>query len=129
MSRPRILVVEDEPDTSRMLEFYFEAEGFAVEVIETGADAIGRIASDPPHAVILDVMLPHHDGFTVLRHMRADPRWEHVPVVMLTAKGSERDQVSGFGAGVDDYVTKPFQLDALVARVQRLLKGPAPTAP
>lgn len=121
----RVLVVEDEPDTARMLEFYFEGEGYVVEIIRTGADALARIASEPPDVVILDVMLPHHDGFTILRHMREAPAWANVPVIMLTARGSERDQVSGFGAGADDYVTKPFQLDALVARVQRLLKGPA----
>lgn len=128
MPGQRILLVEDEPDISRMLEFYLETEGFAVEIIETGADAMDRLGGDPPDAVILDMMLPHHDGLTILRKLRQSPAWQRVPVVMLTAKGSEQDQVAGFDAGADDYVVKPFQLDTLVARVQRLLKGSAPAS-
>lgn len=123
MTGERILVVEDEPDISRMLEFYLDTEGFAVETIDTGAGAMERLASDPPDLVILDRMLPHHDGLSILRKLRETPAWQAVPVIMLTAKGAEQDQVASFDAGADDHVVKPFQLDSLVARVQRLLKG------
>ncbi|HLG00254.1 MAG TPA: response regulator [Acidimicrobiia bacterium] len=123
MVGPRILVIEDEPDISGMLQFYLESEGFEVELIITGAEAMDRLATDPPALVILDYMLPHHNGLTILRQLRETAAWVKTPVIMLTAKSSEHDQVAGFDAGADDYVVKPFQLDSLVARVQRLLKG------
>lgn len=123
MADPHILVIEDEPDISAMLQFYLESEGFEVELITTGAGAMDRLNTEPPALVILDYMLPHHDGLTILRRLRETAPWEKTPVIMLTAKGAERDQVAGFDAGADDYVVKPFQLDSLVARVHRLLKG------
>lgn len=121
MSGSRIIVVEDEADIRRMLEFYLESEGFEVEGIANGGDAMDRLDGDPPGAVILDVMLPHHDGIEILGVLRANAAWKDVPVLMLTAKGGEQDVVRAFDAGADDYVVKPFQLDSLVARLNRLL--------
>lgn len=121
MSGSRIIVVEDEADIRRMLEFYLESEGFEVEGIANGGDAMARLQGDPPDALLLDVMLPHHDGIEILGVLRENPAWKEVPVLMLTAKGGEQDVVRAFDAGADDYVVKPFQLDSLVARLNRLL--------
>ncbi len=121
MSGSRIVVVEDEADIRRMLEFYLESEGFEVEGIATGGDAMERLDGDPPDALLLDVMLPHHDGIEILGVLRENPAWKEVPVLMLTAKSGEQDVVRAFDAGADDYVVKPFQLDSLVARLNRLL--------
>lgn len=121
MTGSLIIVVEDEDDIRRMLEFYLESEGFEVEGIATGGDAMQRLDGDPPDALVLDVMLPHHDGLEILGALRANPSWKDIPVLMLTAKSDERDVVRAFDAGADDYVVKPFQLDALVARLNRLL--------
>ncbi len=121
MSGSRIVVVEDEADIRRMLEFYLESEGFEVEGIANGGDAMARLEGDPPDALILDVMLPHHDGIEILGALRENPAWKEVPVLMLTAKAAEQDVVRAFDAGADDYVVKPFQLNSLVARLNRLL--------
>lgn len=122
----RVLVIEDEPHVQQLLEFFLEGEGFEVSIVGTGGDALALLDGSPPSAVVLDVMLPHVDGVEILRRIRAHPPWESVPVLMLTAKGDEEDVVGAFDAGADDFVTKPFQLDALVARLRRLLRsGPA----
>lgn len=121
MSGSRIVVVEDEDDIRRMLEFYLESEGFEVEGIATGGDAMARLEGEPPDALILDVMLPHHDGIEILGALRENAAWKEVPVLMLTAKAGEQDVVRAFDAGADDYVVKPFQLNSLVARLNRLL--------
>lgn len=122
MSGARIVVVEDEADIRRMLEFYLESEGFEVEGIANGGDAMARLEGDPPDALILDVMLPHHDGIEILGALRENAAWKEVPVLMLTAKAGEQDVVRAFDAGADDYVVKPFQLNSLVARVKRLIE-------
>lgn len=122
MKGSRVVVVEDEADIRRMLEFYLEAEGYEVEGIGNGGDAMARLDGEPPDAVILDIMLPHHDGLEILEALRQREAWKRVPVLMLTAKGGEQDVVRAFDAGADDYVTKPFQLDSLVARLNRLIE-------
>ena len=125
MAAAKILVVEDEPHIQELLRFYLEDEGFEVEVLDTGADAITRLQFAPPALAILDVMLPHTTGLEVLQRMRETEEWAGVPVLMLTARSGETDVVAALDAGADDYVTKPFQLESLVARVNRLLKGRA----
>ncbi|MDD9801106.1 MAG: response regulator transcription factor [Deltaproteobacteria bacterium] len=133
---PRILVVEDEEHLAEGLAFNLEAEGFEVELQSAGDTALQRIGAEPPlDLIILDLMLPGLSGFEVARRARATGNY--VPILMLTAKDNPQDIVRGMELGADDYLTKPFKLDELVARVRALLRrrrwdgaddeaGPAP---
>ncbi len=129
----RILLLEDEKHLARGLSFNLEAEGYQVEVFERGEAALERLAQDgqpPVDLAVLDVMLPGISGFEVLQRLRADE--SDLPVLMLTARGQEQDIVRGLDMGADDYLTKPFSLPVLLARVRTLLRrnrGPDPTTP
>lgn len=118
----RILVVEDEQHLADGLRFNLEAEGYQVELVDTGEDALERFAADSPgfDVLILDVMLPGKDGFTVMSEMRHSGYF--VPTLMLTARGHPDDVLRGFAAGADDYLTKPFELAILIARIRGLLR-------
>jgi DNA-binding response OmpR family regulator len=118
----RILVVEDEQHLADGLRFNLEAEGYAVAVADTGEAAleIVRGASPPFDLVVLDVMLPDKDGFTVMSEMRQ--AGQYVPALMLTARGHPDDVLRGFASGADDYLTKPFELSILIARIRGLLR-------
>ncbi|MDR6990266.1 response regulator [Luteimonas sp. 3794] len=122
---PRVLVVEDEEDIAYILRFMFEREGFVVDHAADGRAALARLEQDPPHGVVLDIMLPYHDGIEIVERLRAVPAWRTVPVLMLTAKAREVDIVRALDLGADDYVTKPFQPDEVVARMRRLLRRAA----
>ena len=115
-----ILVVEDEAHLAEGLRFNLEAEGHQVAVAETGEIALEHLATHVAELVVLDVMLPGKDGFAVVSELRA--RNQFVPVLMLTARGRAEDVVQGFAAGADDYLTKPFELSILIARVKSLLR-------
>ncbi len=120
---PSILLVEDEEHLARGLRFNFEAEGYRVDVFERGEDALAQLeiaAKDPVDLVILDVMLPGISGFEVLERLRA--RENPVPVLLLTARDTNQDIVRGLDMGADDYLTKPFSLPVLMARVRTLLR-------
>ncbi|MDQ4130446.1 MAG: response regulator transcription factor [Actinomycetota bacterium] len=119
----RILVVEDDPTVAEVVARYLELEGFAVDSVGTGPDAVERAAARPPDLVILDLMLPGLAGFEVLRRLRADGS---LPIVILTARGEEDDRVLGLRTGADDYVTKPFSPRELTARVHALLRRARP---
>ncbi|HLY18745.1 MAG TPA: response regulator transcription factor [Bryobacteraceae bacterium] len=118
----RILVVEDEQHLAEGLRFNLEAEGYQVQVVESGEAALEllRPESAPPDVVILDVMLPGIDGFAVMAQMRQAGQF--VPTLMLTARGHPDDVLRGFAAGADDYLTKPFELSILIARIRGLLR-------
>jgi DNA-binding response OmpR family regulator len=118
----RILVVEDEQHLAEGLRFNLEAEGYQVQVVDTGEAALEvlRPASPPFDVVILDVMLPGIDGFDVMAEMRH--RGQFVPTLMLTARGHPGDVLRGFAAGADDYLAKPFELAILIARISGLLR-------
>jgi DNA-binding response OmpR family regulator len=118
----RILVVEDEQHLAEGLRFNLEAEGYQVRVVETGEAALEvlRPESPPFDVVILDVMLPGIDGFAVMSEMRHAGQF--VPTLMLTARGHPDDVLRGFAAGADDYLTKPFELAILIARISGLLR-------
>jgi DNA-binding response OmpR family regulator len=118
----RVLVVEDEQHLADGLRFNLEAEGYQVKVADTGEAALEIIQSDQPDVdvVVLDVMLPGKDGFTVMSEMRAAGQF--VPTLMLTARGHPEDVLKGFAAGADDYLTKPFELSILIARLRGLLR-------
>lgn len=118
----RILVVEDEPHLAQGLRFNLEAEGHAIEIVESGEEALQRLLGEKQtfDAVVLDIMLPGMDGFTVARELRDAQHF--VPLLMLTARGRPEDVLKGFEAGADDYLPKPFNLDILLARVRSLLR-------
>ena len=118
----RILVVEDEQHIADGLRYNLEAEGYEVEVVETGEAALSLV-EDPAAAfdlVILDVMLPGKDGFAVMAELRQAGQF--VPTLMLTARGHPDDVLKGFAAGADDYLAKPFELSILIARIRGLLR-------
>jgi DNA-binding response OmpR family regulator len=118
----RVLVVEDEQHLADGLRFNLEAEGYEVDVTDTGEGALELLAGQPDgfDVVVLDVMLPGKDGFTVMSELRAGGQF--VPTLMLTARGRPEDVLKGFAAGADDYLTKPFELSILFARIRGLLR-------
>jgi DNA-binding response OmpR family regulator len=118
----RILVVEDEAHLARGLQFNLEAEGYSAEVVGDGESATQRLLGRKENfdAVVLDIMLPGKDGFSVVSELRAARNY--VPVLMLTARGRPEDVLKGFAAGADDYLPKPFDLSILLARLQGLLR-------
>ena len=116
----RILVVEDNHDLAYGLRNNLEIEGYEVELADDGAKGLERVRASKPELVILDLMLPELDGFRVLRTLRAEGF--AMPVLILTARGEEADKVRGLKLGADDYVTKPFGLLELLARVEALLR-------
>jgi two-component system OmpR family response regulator len=116
----RVLVVDDEPNIVDVISMALRFEGFAVESAGTGADAIAAVAASRPQVIVLDVMLPDIDGFEVARRL-ASAR-TGVPIIFLTARDATEDVVHGLTLGGDDYVTKPFSLEELVARIRTILR-------
>jgi two-component system OmpR family response regulator len=118
--KARILVVDDEPNITELVSMALRYEGFEVDVAADGRSALARAATFRPHLMVLDVMLPDVDGFGVLKRIRADGH--PVSVVFLTARDATEDKVNGLTLGGDDYVTKPFSVEELVARVRAVLR-------
>src|SRR4051812_43405253 len=127
MDNPRVLVVDDEPNIRDLVQVALRFHGFEVITAGTGDEALRRARDDAPRLIVLDVMLPDLDGFEVCRRLRE--RGDETPVVFLTARDTPTDTVPGLPLGGDDYVTKPFSVDALVARVRAVLRraGREPT--
>ena len=123
-SKGTALVVEDDDQICYILKFILEREGFVVDIARDGRAAEDLIGKLPPPAIVtLDVMLPHADGYTLLKLIRARPDWKDVPVILLTARSQEKDVVRGLEAGANGYMVKPFKADELRARVRRLVKS------
>jgi DNA-binding response OmpR family regulator len=121
--QPSVLVIEDDDHIGQLLQFMLERENYRVHLMRDGRAAKAFIESEPvPVIVLLDVMLPFFDGFQLVAAVRAQPGWETVPVIMLTAKTQERDIVRALDAGANDYIVKPFQPKELLARVRRLAR-------
>jgi DNA-binding response OmpR family regulator len=120
--QPRVLVVDDERGLRELLEYGLAQAGFAVRSATEGSAAIRLLEEWPPDVIVLDVMLPGRDGFTLLPEIR---RLTTAPVVMLTARTELTEKLAGFSAGADDYVGKPFDLEELVARLRTLLRRPS----
>jgi DNA-binding response OmpR family regulator len=117
------LVVEDDEQISYILRFILEREGYTVHLARDGRAAQQLIDSLPPPAIVtLDVMLPHADGYELLRRIRSTAGWATLPVIMLTARSQEKDIVRALEAGANDYMVKPFKPDEFRARVRRLVK-------
>jgi len=125
----RILVAEDDPDIGSLLEHYLRKAGFMATVVTSGRDVMPQIKREAPDLVVLDLMLPGLDGLQVCRAIRADANTAAIPVIMLTAKGEESDRIVGLELGADDYITKPFSPNEVVARVRALLRRAHRPAP
>ncbi|TLX59017.1 two-component system response regulator [Stutzerimonas nosocomialis] len=122
---PQILMVEDEEDIAFLIRFMLERHGFVVDHAADGRQAIERIENrTPPDLVLMDIMLPYHDGLELIERLRNQNGWEKVPVLMLTAKAREVGIVRALELGADDYVTKPFQPEELLARIRRFIRRP-----
>jgi DNA-binding response OmpR family regulator len=119
-SAPRIVVVEDDPSLALGLCDALEFEGFAVTHARTGQDGLGAVRQERPDCIILDLMLPDTNGYRVCELVRRDD--PVVPIIMLTARGQEADKIRGLDAGADDYVTKPFSVGELVARIRAIFR-------
>jgi two-component system phosphate regulon response regulator PhoB len=122
MSQPRVLIVEDERGLVQSLSWYFAREGYETVVATDGQDGLRKAQTLLPDVVLLDVMLPVQDGLSVLRELKSGDRTRDIPVVLVTAKAEESDQVLGYNLLADDYVTKPFSNKVLLARVKALLR-------
>jgi two-component system, OmpR family, KDP operon response regulator KdpE len=124
----RILVVDDEPQILRALGTTLRGAGYTVDTAASVADALTAAAASPPEAVILDLVLPDGNGTQVTRELR---RWSEAPVIVLSAVGEEREKIAALDAGADDYVTKPFSVDELLARLRAVMRrkssAPEPT--
>jgi two-component system KDP operon response regulator KdpE len=119
MSGQRVLVVDDEPQILRALSATLRGAGYTVETAATAEEALTAAAAHPPEAVVLDLVLPDGDGTDVCRELRT---WSDAPVIVLSAVGEERQKVAALDAGADDYVTKPFSVDELLARLRAVLR-------
>ncbi len=117
-----ILVVDDDLDTLTLIGLTLQRRGFAVMKAQSGPEALEKLHADLPDLMIVDVMMPHMDGYEVCRTVKGDPRTAHLPVVMLTAKAQTASQLEGFRAGAVDYITKPVHPQDLVARISSVLE-------
>jgi two-component system KDP operon response regulator KdpE len=122
---PRILVVDDEPQILRALQMKLRGAGYAVETAATAREALMKAGMRPPDAIVLDLLLPDGRGTDVCRELRG---WYAAPIVVLSAVGDEKEKVEALDAGADDYVTKPFSGDELLARLRAVLRRVSPTA-
>src|SRR6516164_1990831 len=128
MARPRILIIEDERALTEVLTYNLQREGYDTVVAHDGQEGLRKAQMQIPDLILLDLMLPTMDGLDVCRQLRANERTRKVPILMLTAKAEETDQVVGFSMGADDYVTKPFSVKVLLQRIkalQRRAEAPA----
>lgn len=121
-TREKVLIVDDEADASIALRIALEAEGYSVIEAQDGYTGISMAQSETPDVILLDIMMPHMDGFEVYQRLKADPVLCSIPVIMLTAKGGIDDKIEGLEMGADDYVTKPFNLRELKARIRMVLR-------
>jgi DNA-binding response OmpR family regulator len=117
-----VVIVEDDEDIADSIRYNLEREGFRVRVAATGEDALNLILDRPPNLVLLDLNLPHMSGFEMCRRLRAEATTVRMPILILTARTDESDKVLGLNIGADDYITKPFSMRELVARVNALLR-------
>ncbi|MGF1581283.1 MAG: response regulator [Gemmataceae bacterium] len=122
MTRPRILIIEDERDMTDVLKYNLEKEGYEVMISHDGQEGLRKAQMQIPDLIILDWMLPTLRGDEICRELRAGEKTRTVPILILTAKSEETDQIVGFSMGADDYVTKPFLVKVLMQRIKALLR-------
>jgi two-component system, OmpR family, KDP operon response regulator KdpE len=121
----RILVVDDEPQIVRALQMKLRSEGYEVDTAGTAAEALAAAAARPPEAIVLDLLLPDGRGTDVARRLR---EWSNAPILVLSAVGDEAEKIAALDAGADDYVTKPFSVDELLARLRAALRRARPSS-
>ena len=124
----KIMIVEDEDDIVTLLQYNLEREGFEVAAETNGGRAVDAIALWQPDLILLDWMLPEKSGIDICREIRESNDLRNIPIIMLTARGEEADKIEGLSIGADDYMTKPFSVPELVARIRALLRRTRPTA-
>lgn len=122
MSQTRMLIIEDERGLIQSLVWYFNKEGFEVTAVQDGAEGLRKAQSTLPDVILLDLMLPGMSGLEICRALRSGEKTKNIPIIMITAKSEETDQVVGFSMGADDYVTKPFSNKVLLQRVKAVLR-------
>ena len=125
-TRTKILIVDDELDTLLPLKRALEMDDFNVVEAQDGVEALEKVRAEIPDLVLLDLMLPKINGFEVCQRLKHDEATSFIPIIMLTAKGETSDKVEGIEIGADDYVTKPFNLDELKARIKAVLRRTTP---
>jgi len=118
----RVFIVEDDEDIRGIVSYALESSGFQVEVFEEGNTLFKQLKKDMPDIILLDIMLPEEDGISILKKIRSSEKLKSIPVIMLTAKGSEFDKVKGLNSGADDYITKPFGVMELISRINAVLR-------
>ncbi|MFM7814881.1 MAG: response regulator transcription factor, partial [Flavobacteriales bacterium] len=121
--KTRILLCEDDPNLGNLLRDYLQAKGFETDLAVDGAEGLKQFKRSTYDFLILDVMMPVKDGFTLAKEIREDDK--HVPILFLTAKSMKEDTLLGFEAGADDYMSKPFSMEELLARIQAILRRSA----
>ncbi len=121
-TRSKILIVDDEIDTLLPLKRSLEVENYLVEGASNGHEALMKVKNDVPDLILLDLMMPEMDGYEVCTRLKNDEMTKNIPIIMLTAKDAVRDKVKGLDIGADDYVTKPFNLNELKARIKSALR-------
>lgn len=132
MAKQRICVIEDEKDIAELIRFALEQARFEMLVLHNGAQAIEKIKEFKPDLILLDLMLPDADGLDICKSLKKDTQLSSIPVIMLTAKGTEMDRIVGFELGADDYIVKPFSTRELVLRIKAILSRlstPSNTSP
>lgn len=122
MSKGRLLIVEDDFDISNMLRIYFDSQGYETIIATRGEEALEMCRRSLPNLVILDIVLPDVNGYEVCRNLRGNLRTSHIPIIFLTQKDERSDQIAGLELGADDYITKPFDLQLLMLRVEGALR-------
>jgi DNA-binding response OmpR family regulator len=128
MALTRIMLIEDEQDIADLVARRLRREGYDVEIAHDGREGLARVQAAPPDLLLLDLMLPSVDGTAIARQLKSDVSTRNIPIIMLTARSEENDIVVGLGLGADDYITKPFSMAVLMARIEAVLRrvgGPA----
>ena len=122
MSCPKILVVDDDAFIRRPLEFILREEGFDPRIAMDGDEGLAKISEDPPDLIILDLMMPGRDGFDVCRTVKSNPKHADIPIILLSARGSEQDRDRGLSLGAADFMTKPYSRSELLGKIRELLQ-------
>ena len=122
MVKGKLLIIEDDKNISKLIKYNLERADYSCEAVITGEEAFDILEENPYDHIILDIMLPKMDGLEVCKKIKADPRFNNIPIIILTAKGEEVDRIVGFELGADDYMVKPFSPRELVLRAKAVLK-------
>ncbi len=120
--RKKILIVEDEDDIATILKVNLESDGYSVEILNSGVDVTSKIMKMMPDAILLDVMIPGMNGFEVCKEIKSNKETKHIPIIFITAKSLEHNVISGLEIGADDYITKPFSISIVLARLKTVLR-------